>query len=92
MCHRSRHQTTTLCIAVPCYYTYCSVAQSGELVTAMCKYWLQFGSTHGFVFLSDLLLEELHMLAPRGFFFLPLYILYLLKLFKKLSNKHVGGG
>lgn len=43
------------------------MAQSGELVTPMCKYWLQFGSMHAFVFLSDLLLEELYMLA-QGFF------------------------
>ena len=58
----------------------------------MCKYWLPFGSLHAFVFLSDLLLEELYMLAP-GVFFLCLYVLYLLKLLKKKkSNKHVGGG
>lgn len=50
----------------------------------MCKYWLQFGSMHAFVFLSGLLLEELCMLASG--LFLSLYALYLLKLFKKKNQ------
>lgn len=52
----------------------------------MCKYWLQFGSVHAFVFLSDLLLEELCMLASG--LFLPLYVLYLLKLLKGEEKKN----
>lgn len=58
--------------------------QSGELVTPMCKYWLQFGSTHAFVLLSDLLLEELHTLAPVWVFSFPVPV-YLLKLLKKIK-------